>query len=81
MVIVFFVKPSSGHMLRLTDWTNQDQMMVLSVFGNLSELTPCQGVFNRRFTIKDHVIFIYLFFLCSQFCTYLKAGIRMVVAW
>lgn len=48
--------PSSGHMLRLTDWSNQDQMMVLYVFGNLSELAPCQRVFNRPFFIQDYAI-------------------------
>lgn len=48
--------PSSGHMLRLTDWSNQDQMMVLYVFGNLSELSPCQGDLNRPFFIQEYAI-------------------------
>lgn len=64
-------------MLRLTDWSNQDQMMVLYAFGNLTELIPCQVVFNRPFIIKENVI---KFFLCSQFWTCSKAGIRTVVA-
>lgn len=70
--------PSSGHMLRLTDWSNQDQMMVLYVFGNLSELAPCQRVLNRPFFIQDYAI--HFFFLCFQLCTCLKAGTGMVVA-
>lgn len=43
-------------MLRLTDWSNSDQMKVLYVFGNLTELLPCQIVFDRPFMIKEHVI-------------------------
>lgn len=69
--------PSSGHMLRLTDWNNQDQMMVLYVFGNLSEPSPCQGDLNRPFFIQEYAIH---FFLCFQLCTCLKAGAGMVVA-
>lgn len=63
-------------MLRLTDESNLDQMKVLYVSGNLTELLPCQVVFDGPFVIKEHVIKI---FQCSQFWTGSKAGTQMVV--